>query len=320
MDEKEIEEQENAIAAAQTAVQDNPTNANLHIDLGITYFNARQFEPALAAFQQAAAIDPTNYGAFTWMGRIYENLGQAQEALAANKHAAILAPEAIAPYVGQGIIYFDQLDDIDAAIAAFQTGLTYHPEDVFANALLGVTLARVGRFEEAISALQQSIHFEPNNTFALGNLSIIFLHLQQYDEMIATCQREIALEDGNDPRRLLGYVFTHFGRYDEAIEQLERALTLDPQDYEAQAALAAAYRAAGREQEAGEQYALAQERAYQDNAYGQACFEAVSGNFDQALPLLASALREGQVQRGWARIDPEFAFMTADPRFVALVQ
>ena len=59
--------------------------------------------------------------------------------------------------------------------------------------------------------------------------------------------------------------------------------------------------------------------ASRDNEYGRACFEAVGGNFEGALTLLEVALSQGQVQPGWARIDPEFAFMTDDPRFKALI-
>ena len=191
---------------------------------------------------------------------------------------------------------------------------------MFATGLLGITFARMGRFEEAAISLRRAINLQPDNTFVLGNLSIIYLYLKQYDEMIATCQQEIKIADGHDARRMLGYVYAHLGRHDEAVQQLERAITLEPQDYEARGALARAYRAAGREQEADEQYALARESAYQDNEYGQACFEAVSGNFEQALTLLEIALTKGQVQPGWARIDPEFAFMTDYPQFKALLQ
>ena len=60
--------------------------------------------------------------------------------------------------------------------------------------------------------------------------------------------------------------------------------------------------------------------AGRDDEYGQACFEAVSGNLEQALTLLEVALTKGQVQPGWARIDPEFAFMNDDPRFKALIE
>jgi hypothetical protein len=96
-------------------------------------------------------------------------------------------------------------------------------------------------------------------------------------------------------------------------------VALEPADYEARGALAKVYRIVGRQQDAEQQRAIAHEMAMQDDEYGQACLAAVSGNRDQALALLAVALAQGQVQLGWLRIDPEFAFMNDDPRFQALV-
>jgi Flp pilus assembly protein TadD len=118
---------------------------------------------------------------------------------------------------------------------------------------------------------------------------------------------------------LLGYVYDWLGRYDEAIAQLEQAVALEPQDYEARGALSKTYRTVGRKQDADEQYAIASEMAGQDNEYGQACFEAVTGNLEQALTLLEVALTKGQLQPDWARIDPEFAFLNDEAQFKALI-
>jgi hypothetical protein len=45
----------------------------------------------------------------------------------------------------------------------------------------------------------------------------------------------------------------------------------------------------------------------------------VIGNAEAALILLEAGLGKQQAQPGWARIDPEFVFISDDPRFKALV-
>jgi len=314
------EEQAKAIVSAESAVQNNPTNFERYSELGWAYFQAEQLNEALAAFQRAVALNPRAAEAFNGIGRVYERLGPAQAALKAYEHAIALDPQAIAPYVGLGIIYFDQLFDYEAALRAFQSGLVHHPADAFAVALLGITYARIGRFAEAIAVLQQAIRLQPADTFAYGNLSILYLHRKQYEEMIASCERELALVDEPNARRLLGIVYDRLDRYQEGIQQLEQSITLNSQDYEARGLLAKLLRTVGRQQEADEQYAIAKEMAAQDNEYGQACFEVVSGNVDGALALLAVALTKQQVQPGWARIDPELSSLTDDPRFNALLE
>lgn len=313
------EDQEKAIAAAQAAVKNRPTNAASYVELGMVHFHAKQFDEAMAAFQQAIGLDPNSADAFNWIGRVYYHLGPAQKAAEAYERAITLNPHHINSYYGLGILYATKIGDYEAAVAAFQRGLEHNPSEAFLTASLGSTYARMGRFDEAIATLHQAIDLDPDSAFAFGWLSIIYLYQKRYDEVIASCQREIAIAESCNPRRVLGYVYDRLGRYDEAIDQLEQAVALEPQDYEARGALSKAYRTVGRQQDANEQYATGREMAGQDNEYGQACFEAVAGNQEQALTLLQVALTQGQLQPGWARIDPEFACLTDEPRFKALI-
>jgi hypothetical protein len=94
---------------------------------------------------------------------------------------------------------------------------------------------------------------------------------------------------------------------------------MEPQDYEARGALAKVYRASGNLPAGDAHNKAALEMAEQDNEYGQACFHAVSGNVEKALDLLEVGCAKGQVQSGWVRIDPEFAFIQDQPRFQALI-
>ena len=313
------EEQANAILNAELAVKNDPTSFEPYVELGRAHFHAGQFDEALAAFQQAIDLNPGAVGAYNGIGRVYYHTGPARTAIEAYERAIALDPHYIDPYYGLGILYSAQLGEYDAAIDAFQRGVQNNPADSFLTASLGSTYARMGRFERAVAYLEQAISLQPDSAFAYNWLSIIYLYLKRYDDVIPACQREIEIEDGNDPRRLLGYTYHFLGDYDEAILQLEQSLALEPGDYKARGALAMVYRSAGRGQDADEQYAIASEIARRDNEYGQACFEALTGNLEQALRLLEIALKKGQVQPGWLRIDPEFTFVNGDSRFKALI-
>jgi Tfp pilus assembly protein PilF len=119
---------------------------------------------------------------------------------------------------------------------------------------------------------------------------------------------------------MLGYIHHAQGNNDQAIVELERALELDPNDYEARGALAKVYREAGNLPASEQHHSLALQMALQDNEYGQACFHAVYGEVERALDLLEIGLAQDQVQPGWIRIDPEFAFIQDEPRFQALIK
>jgi len=314
------EAQEHTVIAAELAVRDNPTDFECHVELGMTYFHAQQLDEAMAAFQHAIQINPNAASAYNGMGRVYYHTGPHKSAIDAYQRAIALDPHYVDAYYGLGILYSSLRGEYAAAIQAFQQGLEQNPTEAFLVASIGSTYARMGRFDEAIAALEEAIRLQPDSTYALSWLTIIALYQKRRDDVIALCQREIAIHDSDEPRRLLGYVYDWLGRHDEAIVQLEQAVAFAPQDYEARAALAKVYRTVGRQQDGEEHYAIAKEMALKDDEYGQACFEVVSGNLEQALTLLEVALTQGQVQKGWLRIDPEFTFMTDEPRFQALIE
>lgn len=312
-------EQTNPIAAAEHAVANNPNNAEQQIDLGITYFHAERYPDALVAFQKASELEPNNARAYNWIGRAHYHLGPPEKAITAYKHAIALSQASIDPFFGLGILYVAQVGDYEAGLTAFQHGLEHHPEEGFVRAFIGSTYARMGRFDAAIASLQQTIECQPDNAFAYSWLSIIYLYQKRYDDVITTCQQEIAIRDDHSAHRLLGFAYDLLGQPADAITQLEHAIALEPRDYEARGALARLYRTAGRTADAAEHHAIAAAQAAQDNEYGQACFAAVSGNTEQALALLEMGLAKGQVQQGWARIDPEFAYLRDEPRFQKLI-
>ncbi len=296
----------------------NPTDPASHVALGMTYFDAGRLDEALTAFQQALSLDPDMARAHYGIGRIYD-VPNPQAAIVAYAHAIVLVPHDPEPSYRLGMLYAAGLGGYANAVATFQHGLTYNPNAVLLMAGLGSTYARMGRIDEGLALLQQAVAQQPDLIFAHEWLSILYLHRKQYADAMAACRSEIALRDAHSPRRLLGYLYEWMGHYTEAIAELEQSIALDPSDYEARAELAKIYRLAGQADAAAEHYAIAKAMASQDDEYGQACFAAVSGEIEEALALLTVALTKGQLQRGWARIDPEFAFIGNDLRFQQLI-
>jgi Flp pilus assembly protein TadD len=314
------DKQSKEIAAAERAVRDNPADFALYGELGWAYFFARQWEKALTAFQRAAELDPGDPRPYNAMGRVYYNLGPPQKALESYRRAIVLDPHSVNSYFGIAILHWTKLVDWEAAHQALQEGLEANPDHPLLVAAVGSTYARSGRFAEAENVYKQALDLEPGNDHALGMLSILYLAQDRYEDAIAACQAAIEVEDGNDPRRMLGYTYDRMGRHDEAMTELERALAFDPGDYEVRAALAKLYRRAGREDEAKAHLARAGQEAEQEAEYGHACVASASGDVERALALLQVALEAGQLQPGWARIDPEFSYIKDDPRFKALVE
>jgi tetratricopeptide (TPR) repeat protein len=317
---KTAQERREAIAAAERAIQDDPTDYRLLGQLGWAYFEAERYDDAMDVFQRGADLYPDRALAYNAIGRVYERTGPPEKAIKAYERAIDLDPQWVVPYHGLGIVYTARLGDYEAALDAYQRAMAVDPENAFTLSWLGLTYARMGQIDRAVASLEETLRRQPDNDDALSSLAIVYLHQKRYDDVIAACQRQIEIEDDRSARLLLGYVYDHLGCHEEALAELERAVALDPEDYEVRGALAKVLRTVGRQGDAEAQYALAISLASRDNEYGQACFAAVSGDVERAVALLKVGLAEGQVQPGWARIDPEFAFIRDDPRFVALIE
>jgi len=181
----------------------------------------------------------------------------------------------------------------------------------------------LGCYNEAIAEFQRAIELDPKSDIAYTGLARVHLLLGQNHEAIASYQRAIELDSSDKHRALdhrgLGNTYHSMGRHDEAIAAYHPAIELDPKSAIAQISLAACYRKTGREAELTELVKIAGERISKESEYNRACFESISGNVDEALTLLKTALEKRQGTLEWARRDPDLDFIRDDPRFKALV-
>jgi tetratricopeptide (TPR) repeat protein len=311
---------EDAIAAAERAAEEDPTDYGRLDQLGWAYFFARRYDDAIVAFQRTIDLCADDARGYQGIGRSYLDDGQVDKALEALQRAMDLDPAYVEPHVSLGSLYSWRLGDYEAALDAFQRALAVDPEHPFARAQLGWTYACMGRMDEAASTLAETVRRQPHNQRALEVLCTVYLAMHRYDDLIATCRHYIGVyEDDDAPHRMLGYALSRLGRHEEAIAELERAMALVPKVYEIRGALARVLRAVGRHEEADRHYALAAQMAAADDEFGQASFAAVTGDTDRAVALLEVALAEGQTLLGWVRVDPDLELLRDDPRVKALI-
>jgi Flp pilus assembly protein TadD len=247
------------------------------------------------------------------------NTSDQASAIAAYEQAIASDPHFFLAYDGLGWLYLAKLGDYQRAIQVYERGLAANPADPHLTAQLGSIYARMGQTEKALEILEQSAKEYPEEVFAPSWLSYLYLRLNRLEEAAACCQREIELRDAHSPHRVLGFIDQLLGRDDAAAAELERAIQLEPQDYEARAALARLYRQSGSLDAAEAQYGTGKEMALEDNEAGLACFYAVYGEVTQALDLLETACAKNQFSPGWLRIDPELYFLQEEERFRALI-
>jgi hypothetical protein len=114
-------------------------------------------------------------------------------------------------------------------------------------------------------------------------------------------------------------VLRELGRLEEAASDLEKTARLVQDTTGVHLNLAGVYNELGRADDAARHLTLARERIGEGDLYNHACLEAIAGNDDLALDLLAQALDQEAVDREWVRRDPDWRLLHDDPRFFRLL-
>jgi tetratricopeptide (TPR) repeat protein len=207
----------NLVAAAVTAVDDDPASA-LNIALASSLF-------------------------LDWQHLLDDRLAVSSSGLEAARRIGNARAEGIALNVlGHALVGVNRLDE---AISTYQTAIRIfrklgdlHPETV---ALMGIggALTRLGRLDEAIEVEQRSLAVfrkldEPGNIAAiLSNMGATFLRMKRFDEAIVACQEaaDICSEIGDLHQQgmafnNLGGALAEKGNLDEAFTAFQRDLEI----------------------------------------------------------------------------------------------
>ena len=213
---------EDAIAALREAAQADPHDERNYIDLATISIEHQSPEAALSVLNAGIAQNPISAALYTLRGAVRAQLAQNDAATEDFEQADRLQPSKLYGAVGLGVLLRD-ISKLPEAERLVRARLREHPSDATLNYLLGDVLIREGaapgepRFEEARKLLERAVALKPDLAVAHGEL---------------------------------GKLDLKSGRTDEAIGELEHGVHEDPTDRTSLNQLVAAYRRAGRTEDA----------------------------------------------------------------------
>lgn len=143
----------------------NPADASAHYNLGLIYQQRRQYEEAKSSFARAIEIDAEETDAHYQLGRIAREEGRLGDAI--NHFDAVVSrhPEhslnEVWREIGNAYLEAAQYED---ARAAFERFIDKRPSDAEGRYRYGVTLHRLGRYDEAANEMKaciEAVHTSP---------------------------------------------------------------------------------------------------------------------------------------------------------------
>ncbi|MDA8410059.1 MAG: tetratricopeptide repeat protein [Treponema sp.] len=122
-----------AIPAPQSAA---PTTKEGWISLGNQQMDSGNYSDAIFAYGKALELDPSNVDVRVDMGTCYRNIGQPQQAITIYKKALQINPRHPNAWRNSGVVYYYDLHDNANALVAFRKYLEVSPQAADAAQIL----------------------------------------------------------------------------------------------------------------------------------------------------------------------------------------
>jgi len=218
--------------------------------------------------------------------------------------------------------------DLGAADRASARAVELDPDLAEAHTARGITLFLLGRRDEARLALERATALDPGLAEASYYGGRVAFQEGRMEDAARLFRAANRARENHDAAFFAAQAIEAAGRhlearaaYAAALAVVERRMDLNPDDPRAATIRAVSLCRLGERDEGlrWAREALAMDPLDAGVRYNVACIHALEGAKDEALALLAEAIRAGFGNREWFARDPDLASLRGDPRFEALL-
>jgi tetratricopeptide (TPR) repeat protein len=220
------------LAAYTRLLRGDPQNPLRHDAVASLYLDAGQLDEAIAEFRESLRLNhdsaPTQYN----LGFALSARGRRDEAIAAFQEALRIDPDYAQAHNNLGAL-LQLAGQPDAALEHYRRAAALRPDNVEAHTNLGQLLSNRGRLVEAVAQFTAALGLSADNLQALGGLAWIRATtadpaLRDAAEALRLAERADRAGGHQDVTAIdaLAAAYAAAGRYDEAIAAAQRGLSL----------------------------------------------------------------------------------------------
>jgi tetratricopeptide (TPR) repeat protein len=286
------------------------------------YFELALIEDPEYALAMSGLSDA--YSLLSWYGYL-PPAEASPRAIAAANRAVQLDPQLAEAHTSLGFCQFCHRWDWAGAEREFRRAFELNPRSTPARYWLGWGYSCVGRHEEAVELCRQAVGLEPFSAIDRTFFGWMYYHAGKFDEAERQLRKVIELD--RDRRFvfgiwLLGKVYVAAGKRDLALRELSKAVENSRGSAWTRCMLAHAWGAFGEPAKAQEILVdlLDTEKHGYVRAFGVAMVYLGLGDHDQALAWLEKGCNDRDIWALMLKVDPIYADLRTDGRFVALLK
>jgi tetratricopeptide (TPR) repeat protein len=189
-----------SVAVEQEGEKDHTlaSEALTHFNLGVTFYNQKEFSKAIQAYQKAIELDPTYVEAYNNLGIIYQTAGGAKSAIEAYQKATEINPKYEKGYNNLGLLFLLE-GCYEEALEAFQKALAINSNHVESHINLGILFKQKGQWDNAIESYQKALAINPHHKETHYNIALLYEHLEDWELAINHYQQFIQLSSTSYP-------------------------------------------------------------------------------------------------------------------------
>ncbi len=183
-------------------------------------------------------------------------------------------------------------------------------------------LSSLARFDESIAEMKRALALDPLSLINNTNLGLVYYSARYYDLAIEQLGKTIEMDQNfYIAHYYLGITYIFSGEISKGIEELRHAMRLDD-DPQLLAAVGYTYGISGNREEAEKTLVQLEELSAKRvvSPYDYATIYAGLGNKEKAMELLQQCLKQREWQLVWLKVDPFWANLRDEARFVELVK
>jgi tetratricopeptide (TPR) repeat protein len=216
-----------ALAAYNTAIEQDPDNPLAYLGRGAAHRNKGDLDRAIADFSEAIRLEPEQTAGYHNRAAVHHDRGDLDRAIADYGAVLRLDPKDAVAHNNRGLAHADK-GDLKRAIADYTDAIRLDPEYKVARNNRGLAHARAGQHEPAIADYTEAIRLDPQYAAAYRNRGAAYLAKCDYDRAIGDCTEALRLL----PRSPLTYnnrglAYYHKRDFDRAVADFTEAIRLD---------------------------------------------------------------------------------------------
>ena len=231
---------QNALRFLKSANELAPNSAQTLSNLGLVHNAIFNFQSALECFDLAITSNPNIPETHNNRGNALKGLDRNLEAIGAYQQALLLRPDYAEAFSNQGVIILEE-GSPQKAIPLFEKALALNTNLAVAWNNLGNALTQLNLYQDAFQCFERALQINNGYLDACLNFGNSLKKARQFSAAIDCYQHALKI-NSNHPQTyyLLGEIYYDTGDTDLAKTYLAKSLELNPQNIEAQFALAIA--------------------------------------------------------------------------------